>query len=206
MATLDVLNTKKEKVGSVEVADEVFKSRISVTAIWQVINAQLAGQRSGNACTKTKGEVRGGGKKPFKQKHTGRARQGSTRSPLMPGGGITFGPKPRSYKQSTPKKMVYAALRGLLSDRLKDSRIIILDNWAVGQVKTAEAKKVFDNFGTEKALVLDKGNMNLALSVRNLPTFTYLNVENINAYDIANNPWLIMTKEAALEVNERLRK
>ena len=119
MPTLDVIDQSKKKVGSIQLRDDVFGVDVNVALVHQVIKAQLAGRRQGTAKTKTKREVRGGGRKPFKQKGTGNARQGSSRSPLQPGGGQSFGPQPRSYEQATPKEMMRGALRSALSDRVK---------------------------------------------------------------------------------------
>src|SRR3954470_2451628 len=119
MPSVDVISQDKKKVGTIDLRDDVFGVTVNVALVHQVIKAQLAGRRQGTAKTKTKAEVRGGGRKPFRQKGTGNARQGSTRSPLHPGGGQTFGPLPRSYEQSTPKEMIRGALRSALSDRLK---------------------------------------------------------------------------------------
>ena len=127
MPTLELYNQKKEKVGSVKLNDTVFAADVNRALLHQVVKAQLADRRQGTAKTKVKSEVRGGGRKPFKQKGTGSARQGSTRSPLFPGGGQNFGPQPRSYAERTPKEMVRGALRSALSDRVKSEKVIILD-------------------------------------------------------------------------------
>src|SRR5947209_2125079 len=127
MPTLDVIDQSKKKVGTIQLSDDVFNVDVNVALVHQVIKAQLAGRRQGTAKTKTKSEVRGGGKKPFKQKGTGNARQGSSRSPLNPGGGSAFGPLPRKYHQRTPKEMVRGALRSVLSDKLASERLVIVD-------------------------------------------------------------------------------
>src|SRR5256885_292568 len=129
MATFDVVNQDNKKVGSIDLSDDVFATDVNVALVHQVLKAQLAGRRQGTAKTKTKGEVRGGGRKPFKQKGTGNARQGSSRSPLQPGGGQSFGPQPRDYTQFTPKEMVRGALRSALSDRAKEKRVVIVDEF-----------------------------------------------------------------------------
>src|SRR6059058_1755931 len=129
MPTLDVVNLENKKVGSIDLRDDVFAVKVNVPLVHQVLKAQLAGRRRGTAKTKVKSEVRGGGRKPFRQKGTGNARQGSIRSPLRPGGGQSFGPQPRDYSQATPKEVVRGALRSALSDRLKAQRILILDQF-----------------------------------------------------------------------------
>src|SRR6202522_45514 len=136
MPTLDVINQEKKKIGTINLSDEVFATPVNVALVHQVLKAQLAGRRQGTAKTKVKSEVRGGGRKPFKQKGTGNARQGSSRSPLHPGGGQNFGPQPRSYEQATPKEMVRGALRSALSDRVKAERLLIVDEFKLAAIKT----------------------------------------------------------------------
>src|SRR5579871_1681176 len=138
MPKIDVVNLKNEKVGSVDLPDAVFAQKVNQPLVLQVIKAQLAGLRQGTACTKTKGLIRGGGKKPFKQKGTGNARQGSSRSPLMPGGGSAHGPQPRDYSQRTPKKMVKGALRSVLSDKLAAKHLVVVDKFDLKAPKTKE--------------------------------------------------------------------
>src|SRR6476659_96113 len=135
MPTLELINQDKQKVGTINLRDDVFAVSVNVPLVHQVLKAQLAGRRQGTAKTKTKSEVRGGGRKPFRQKGTGNARQGSTRSPLHPGGGQNFGPIPRSYEQATPKEMVRGALRSVLSDRVKASRVLIVDEFKLSTHK-----------------------------------------------------------------------
>src|SRR3954468_20080437 len=139
MATLDLVNQNKEKVGTINLRDDVFAVDVNVALVHQVLKAQMAGRRQGNAKTKTKSEVRGGGRKPFRQKGTGNARQGSSRSPLHPGGGQTFGPIPRSYEQATPKEMMRGALRSALSDRVKAQRLLVVDEFKLESAKTKVA-------------------------------------------------------------------
>src|SRR5271168_248961 len=136
MPTLELMNQEKQKVGSIQLRDDVFAVDVNVPLVHQVLKAQLAGRRQGTAKTKVKSEVRGGGRKPFKQKGTGNARQGSSRSPLQPGGGQNFGPQPRSYEQATPKEMVRGALRSALSDRVKEGRFLVIDEFKLGSPKT----------------------------------------------------------------------
>src|SRR5438105_15770730 len=156
MATLDVINTDKRKVGTVELSDAVFGVPVNVALVHHVVKAQLAGRRQGTAKTKVKSEVRGGGKKPFRQKGTGNARQGSSRSPLHPGGGQSFGPRPRSYEQSTPKEMVRGALRSALSDRLKADRCLIVDEFKLSAIKTQELGKILKaHLQVSQVLIID---------------------------------------------------
>ncbi len=195
----DVLNLKKQVVGSVELPEAVFGQRVNEALVLQVIKAQLAGVRQGTAASKQKGEVRGGGRKPFKQKGTGNARQGSSRSPLQPGGGSTFGPQPRSYAQSTPKKMVRGALRSVLSDKLAAKRLVIVDALDVGNHKTKALNDIIKKiFEVESAVLVDVTNNNLHRASRNIPTVRFLSVENVNVYDLVRHEWLFCSK-AALE-------
>ncbi|NDF14973.1 50S ribosomal protein L4 [bacterium] len=205
MPSLELFNQKKEKVGSVNLSDAVFAVEINRALVHQVVKAQLAERRQGTAKTKTKSEVRGGGRKPFKQKGTGNARQGSTRSPLMVGGGQNFGPQPRSYAESTPKEMVRGALRSALSDRVKASRVIVLDKLTFAKPKTQEAEKVIkDTFQLDKVLVVAGSDQNVELSMRNLKGVRMLRTEGLNVYDILKHDWLMMTQDAVKAIEARL--
>jgi large subunit ribosomal protein L4 len=205
MATLDVINQDKKKVGSIELRDDVFAVPVNVALVHQVIKAQLAGRRQGTAKTKVKSEVRGGGKKPFKQKGTGNARQGSSRSPLNPGGGQSFGPQPRSYEQATPKEMMRGALRSALSDRLKAGRFLVVDEFKLAAIKTQALGEVLQSkLAVEQVLIVDDANKNLELSGRNLPRVKILRTEGLNVYDIVRNEWLVITKRAVQAIEARL--
>lgn len=205
MPTLDLFNQEKKKVGSIQLRDDVFATDVNVALVHQVLKAQLAGRRQGTAKTKVKSEVRGGGRKPFKQKGTGNARQGSTRSPLQPGGGQNFGPQPRSYEQATPKEMMRGALRSALSDRVKAERLLVVDEFKLDKIKTkALADLLQKNWKVEQVLIVDDTNKNLELSGRNIPKIKVLRTEGINVYDIVRNDWLVMTKRAVQAVEARL--
>ena len=205
MATLDLMNQQNKKVGSIDLSDDVFGVKVNVPLVHQVIKAQLADRRQGNASTKTKGEVRGGGKKPFKQKGTGNARQGSNRSSIHVGGGANFGPKPRSYAQSTPKEMMRGALRSALSDRLASNRLIIVDEFKLADHKTKTMSGlVKDDFKLDKVLIVDETNANLERAGRNIPKVRILRTEGINVYDIVRHEWLILTKRSLESVQKRL--
>lgn len=205
MPTLDVINQEKQKVGSIELRDDVFAVDVNVALVHQVIKAQLAGRRQGTAKTKTKSEVRGGGRKPFKQKGTGNARQGSIRSPLKVGGGQSFGPQPRSYEQSTPREMMRGALRSALSDRVKSARVLVVDEWKLSQIKTKTmAELLAKKLGVKKVLVVDEQNLTLEASARNIPHVRVLRTEGLNVYDVVKHEWLVMTKRAVQAVEKRL--
>ena len=194
MAIVKVYNLKKEAVGEVNLPDAVFAVEVSTAIIHQAVVTQLAGRRRGTASTKTKAEVNGGGRKPFRQKGTGSARQGSSRSPLMPGGGESFGPKPRSYFKTFPKKMAQAAMRSALSDKLGSDRLMIVEDFKLAGAKTQEMAKVLGTFGLNKALLVDSVNKNLELASRNLATHKFLRTEGVNVYDVVNYDWLVLSK------------
>ena len=205
MPTLDLFNQEKKKVGTIQLRDDVFAVDVNVALVHQVIKAQLAGRRQGTAKTKTKAEVRGGGRKPFKQKGTGNARQGSTRSPLQPGGGQSFGPQPRSYEQATPKEMMRGALRSALSDRVKAGHLLVVDEFKFNEIKT----KAFDDLlkgkiQLENVLIVDDANKNLELSGRNIPKIKVLRTEGLNVYDVIRYDWVLITKRAVQAVETRL--
>jgi large subunit ribosomal protein L4 len=205
MATLDVISQKKEKVGTIDLRDDVFAVKVNVQLVHQVIKAQLAGRRQGTAKTKVKSEVRGGGRKPYKQKGTGNARRGSTRSSLLVGGGQNFGPQPRSYAQRTPKEMIRGALRSILSDRVKANRLIVIDEFKLSAAKTKDFDKVLKTqLELNQVLIIDDANRNLELAGRNIPHTKVLRTEGLNVYDVVKYEWVIITKKAIQSVEARL--
>ena len=204
MALVKVYNLKKQEVGEIDLPDSVFKTEVSSAIVHQAVVTQLAGRRRGTASTKTKAEVRGGGKKPFRQKGTGNARQGSSRSPLMPGGGESFGPKPRDYTKTFPKKMAQAAMRSALSDKLGSERLVIIDDFKLAKPKTKEIASVMSTFGLNKALIVDGENKNLELASRNLERHKFLPTGGVNVFDVVNHEWLVLSKKAAETLGKRL--
>jgi large subunit ribosomal protein L4 len=197
MTSVDVRSVGGSKVGSVELDKATFGVQPNVPVMHQVVTAQLAARRSGTQSTKTRAEVRGGGAKPWRQKGTGRARQGSTRSPQWVGGGVTHAPKPRSYAQKTPKKMIRLALRSALSDRASDGKIIVLDGWGIEAPSTKAALKALDALGvTGRALiVLGDDEEAVFKSFRNLGTTAHcLVARELNAYDVLVSDWVIFTE------------
>jgi large subunit ribosomal protein L4 len=205
MPTLDVLNLEKKKVGTIALNDSVFGAEVNHALVHQVIKAQLAGRRQGTAKTKVKSEVRGGGKKPFKQKGTGNARQGSSRSPLQPGGGQNFGPQPRSYEQATPKEMMRGALRSALSDRVASSRLLVLEDLTLPTRKTKEFNRILkEKLALDKVLIVDEKNDHLEFGGRNIPHVKVLRSEGLNVYDIVRHEWLVLSKRAVASVEKRL--
>ncbi|MFB7030067.1 MULTISPECIES: 50S ribosomal protein L4 [unclassified Streptomyces] len=200
MSTIDILSPAGDKAGTVELPAEIFGAKVSVPLIHQVVVAQLAAARQGTHKTKTRGEVRGGGKKPYRQKGTGRARQGSTRAPQFAGGGVVHGPQPRDYSQRTPKKMKAAALRGALSDRATHSRIHVVTGVVEGEVSTKAARTLFGKISERKNLLLvaERSDEAAWLSARNLPQVHILEPGQLNTYDVIVSDDVVFTK-AALE-------
>ncbi|MER6330582.1 50S ribosomal protein L4 [Streptomyces sp. NPDC014983] len=198
MSTVDILSPAGEKAGSVELPAEIFDAKVSVPLIHQVVVAQLAAARQGTHKTKTRGEVRGGGKKPYRQKGTGRARQGSTRAPQFAGGGVVHGPVPRDYSQRTPKKMKAAALRGALTDRARHNRIHVVSGVVEGQVSTKAAKSLFGKISERKNLLLvaDRSDEAAWLSARNLPQVHILEPGQLNTYDVLVSDDVVFTQAA----------
>jgi large subunit ribosomal protein L4 len=195
MATLKMKNAAGKEAGSVELDDSVFGVQPNVPVMHQVVTAQLAARRSGTQSTKTRSEVRGGGAKPYRQKGTGNARQGSIRAPHFSGGGIALGPKPRKYNQRTPKKMVRLALRSALSDRANEGRVIVVDSWSFAQPSTKEGAKALAALGVEGRvlIVLGSGDENAAKSFRNIPEVQLIAVQELNAYDVLCNDHIVFT-------------
>ena len=185
------------KVADVQLDPAVFGVKPNMAVLHQVVTAQLAAARSGTQSTKTRAEVRGGGKKPWRQKGTGRARQGSTRAPHWTGGGVTHAPKPRSYKQKTPKKMVQLALRSALSDRAADSKVVVLDDWGFGGTpSTKEAKALLGELHLEGKvlIVVTHDDHTASLSFRNLPEVHVLLTGELNAYDVLCSDYVLFTR------------
>ena len=197
MPTIDVVDTSGSKVGTADLAEEIFGIEPNVAVMHQVVTAQLAARRSGTQSTKTRAEVRGGGAKPWKQKGTGRARQGSIRAPHWRGGGVALGPKPRSYAQRTPKKMVRLALRSALSDRLTSERIIVLDSWGLDVPKTKTARVALETLGTHGRVlaVVGRDDVNAAKSLANLPNVHVCQPGELNTHDVLVSDWIVFTRD-----------
>ncbi|MCD7101533.1 50S ribosomal protein L4 [Pseudoclavibacter sp. 13-3] len=196
---IDVLTAEGKKSGSVELPADLFDVQPNVPLIHQVVVAQLAAARQGTAKTKNRGEVSGAGRKPFKQKGTGNARQGSIRAPHMTGGGIVHGPVPRDYTQRTPKKMIAAALRGSLSDRARNGRVHVITDVVSGETpSTKAAKAVLAQFAADAniLLVVDRTDELTIKSVRNLQNVNSLDAGQLNAYDVLVADDIVFTKQA----------
>lgn len=204
MATVDVLDWEKKKVGSVDLDASVFETPVKREILQTVVRWQLASRRQGTHKAKTRGEVSGGGKKPFKQKGTGNARQGSIRSPLMPGGGISFGPQPRDYSYALPKKVKRLGLRIALSHLKKEGRLFVIDSMASTDGKTKDLAKRLGKLGVQKAVLIDAASDDkFKRASRNLPKFRYYGVEGMNVYDLLKYDTAIITKGSIQKIIER---
>jgi large subunit ribosomal protein L4 len=196
---IDVHTPAGKKEGTVELPAALFDVEPNIALMHQVVTAQLAAKRQGTHSTKTRGEVSGGGKKPYRQKGTGRARQGSTRSPQFTGGGISHGPQPRDYSQRTPKKMIAAALRGALSDRARNERIHAVTELIGGQTPSTKSAKTFLATLTERRkvlVVIGRSDEVSAKSVRNLPGVHVISPDQLNTYDVLDADDLVFSVEA----------
>jgi large subunit ribosomal protein L4 len=191
-------------VGDVELSDELFAAPINAAVLHQVVTAQLAGRRTGTHDTKTRGEVRGGGKKPYRQKGTGRARQGSTSAPHYRGGGAVFGPHPRSYEQRLPRKMKRLALRGALTAKFGDEQLKVIDTFGLDAIKTRELASVLRALdATGRVLVVAPGrDQMLELSARNLPTVEIILADSLNVVDLINADLVLIEQPALARMQE----
>jgi large subunit ribosomal protein L4 len=205
MAVCDVVNTSAEKVGEIEVSDVLFGVEVNTGILHEVVCMQRANRRSGNASTKTRGEVRGGGAKPWRQKGTGRARAGTRTSPIWRGGGTTFGSKPRDYSYKLPKKVRRLALRMALSARMDEGNLVIVDQFTMAAPKTKEFVGVMKNFDFTKCLIVtDADNENVQLSARNAVGYKVLPVAGLNVYDILKYPKLMLMQSSLEQLEARL--
>jgi large subunit ribosomal protein L4 len=202
---IDVVNVEGQKVGQMDVADEVFATTVKESLLWEAVKAQRAAKRKGTHATKTRRFVQGGGKKPYRQKGTGNARQGSTRSPNFVGGGKVFGPHPRRYEYTLPKKVKKAALASALSLRAQEKKLVVVDKLVMEAPKTRRIASVLKTLGFDSALVVDaKSNANLVKSIRNLTAHTCLPPEGLNVYDILNHGGLVIAKDAVKAIEARV--
>ena len=198
MASIAVKNSSGKAAGNVDVADELFAVEPNVPVMHQVVTAQLAGRRAGTQSTKTRAEVSGTGKKPFNQKGTGGARQGSTRAPHFKGGGIAHGPKPRKYTQRTPRKMIRLALASALSDRNSSGHIVVIESWGLTAPSTKDALKALTALGVEgRVMIVVSPSEEVAIkSFRNVPEVQLTLVGELNAYDVLCNDWIVFSKDS----------
>jgi large subunit ribosomal protein L4 len=195
-------------VGEATLEPALFETQVNVPVMHQVVVAQMAARRAGTRDTKTRGEVRGGGKKPYRQKGTGRARQGSIRAPHYAGGGVVWGPHPRDFAVKVPKKMRAAALRSALSDRAKENRIVVIDEVTFEVPKTKEALELLRaaEIAGSVLLVLDGRDDNVERSFRNLPRVHLISVDQLNTYDVLARDWLVISRSALEKLNARAQE
>src|SRR3984957_111028 len=196
---IDVKTPAGKTEGSVGLPPELFDAPANIALLHQVVTAQLAAKRQGTHSTKTRGEVRGGGRKPYRQKGTGRARQGSTRAPQFAGGGVVHGPKPRDYSQRTPKKMIAAALRAALSDRARNSRIHAVTELVAGQTPSTKSARAFLGTITDRKqvlVVIGRSDSAGEKSVRNIPGVHILSPDQLNTYDVLRSDDVVFSVEA----------
>lgn len=203
MLKVDVLNMEGKKVGDIELNESVFGVEVNDIVVHTALVNYLANQRQGTQSTKTRAEVRGGGRKPWRQKGTGRARQGSIRAPQWIKGGIALGPKPRSYKYAIPKKMRQLALKSVLTSKVQEGNLVVVDKLELNEIKTKNMVNVLNNLKINKALlVLDAKNLNVQASARNIENVKTSLVNTINVYDLLKYDSLVLTEDAVKKIEE----
>ncbi len=205
MISVELYDSQKKSVGKMELPEKVFGGPVRPHLYQEVIKWQLARRRQGTASTKTRSYVRGGGKKPWRQKGTGRARSGASRSPIWRGGGIIFGPHPRDYDYSLPHKVKKAALRSALAEKLAAEKLLILSGLELPEIKTKEFLKIMAGLGVTRALILiEAENLNLKLSARNVKKFKVMPIAGVNLFDVLHFDHLILTREVLPELERIL--
>jgi large subunit ribosomal protein L4 len=205
MSTINIVNTKNESVGEIELNDEVFNREVKEHVLHEVVRMQRAGRRSGNACTKTRVEVSGGGRKPWRQKGTGRARSGSNTSPLWRGGGVAFGPKPRDYSFKLNRKVKQQAVAMAMSARFQEGNLIVINDFTLERIKTKDFVGVMDVLDVANGLiVIDSASENLTRSSSNVHGYKVLSSEGLNVYDILLHKKLILVQPVIESLEKRL--
>jgi large subunit ribosomal protein L4 len=205
MPVLDVFDIDNNKVSQLEVSDAVFGAEANEAALYETVRMQMLSRRLGTASTRERGDIRGGGKKPWRQKGTGRARSGTSRSPLWRSGGTVFGPHPRDYSIRIPKKIRKLALISALSMKMKEQRIIVLRDFPLEEIKTQKFRAVFDRFGLKKALfVLDQSDTILEKSSRNIQGVKLIRAEGINVYDLLNHEHVVFLEPSVKKIEGAL--
>ncbi len=203
MANVSVYNMEGKEVGTIELSDAVFGAPVNEHLVHMAVVQHLANKRQGTQKAKTRSEVSGGGRKPWRQKGTGHARQGSTRAPQWKGGGVVFAPVPRDYSFKLNKKEKRAALKSALTSRVQDSKLIVVDELKFDEIKTKKFKAVMDNLKVNKALVVISDNdEKVVMSARNLPTIMTTQVDTISVYDILKGDILVLTRDAVAKIEE----
>jgi large subunit ribosomal protein L4 len=205
MAVVNVINSKAQKVSQIDLEDAIFNIPVKGSILHEVVTMQLARRRSGSASVKHRSDVKGSGRKLYRQKGTGRARRGDIKSPLLRGGGSTFGPDPRSYAYKVPKKVRRLALKMALSSKLKEEKLVVLDEFELDKIKTREFVKVMNVLNTKNALIItEKKDKNLELSARNVPNVKVLRVEGLNVYDILKYRNVVLLESSIKSIEGRL--
>ncbi|MEJ2158376.1 MAG: 50S ribosomal protein L4 [Desulfobacteraceae bacterium] len=205
MATVDVLNMNGDKVSKTDLPDEIFNVPIKSPVLHQVVNAQLASRRSGTACVKNRSDIKGSQRKLYRQKGTGRARKGNIKSPLLRGGGVVFGPHPRSFEQKVTKKVRKLALKMALSSKLRDNGLTVVDEFKLSEIKTKDFVAAIQNLEASKALIVtvNKDHV-LERSSRNVPGVKVIRCEGLNVYDVLKYDKLVLVEEAVKGIEGRL--
>jgi len=205
MAVVNVINSKAQKVSQIDLVDAIFNIPVNGSILHEVVTMQLASRRSGSASVKHRSDVKGSGRKLFRQKGTGRARRGDIKAPLLRGGGSTFGPDPRSYAYKVPKKVRKLALKMALSSKLKEENLVVLDEFELDTIKTKEFVKVMNALNTKNALIItEKKDETLELSARNVPDIKVLRVEGLNVYDILKYENVVLLESSIKRIEGRL--
>lgn len=203
MAKVSVLNMEGSEVGTIELSDAVFGVEVNEHLVHQAVLSQLANNRQGTQKAKTRSEVSGGGRKPWRQKGTGHARQGSIRAPQWTGGGVVFAPVPRDYSVKMNRKERLAALKSALTAKVQDNKLIVVDDLKFEAIKTKDMQNVLNNLKAEKALVVTPAvDQNVVLSARNIPEVQTATVNTINVYDVMKHKTLVLTKDAVASIEE----
>ena len=205
MAIVDVINNKGKKVSEAELADTIYNIPVKASILHEVVRMQMACRRSGTASVKRRSEIIGSGRKLYRQKGTGRARRGNIKSPLLRGGGVVFGPKPKSYAYSVPKKVKKLALKMALSNKLMEKNIIVLDEFSLDQIKTKQFKEIMNRLEVDKALIVtDQKDEHLEMSSRNVPHIKVMRTEGLNVYDVLKYDYLILLEASLKQIEGRL--
>ncbi|MBC8394044.1 MAG: 50S ribosomal protein L4 [Deltaproteobacteria bacterium] len=205
MAVVDVLNIQGEKVSQVDLADAIFRVPVKSSVLHEVVKMQLLSKRSGSASVKRRSEIRGSGRKLFRQKGTGRARRGNIKSPLLRGGGVAFGPSPKSYAYKVPKKVRKIALKMALTSKFNENQLLVIDKFELDQVKTKKFLELANNLNLENVLIVTEGqNEKLELSSRNVPDVKVLRQEGLNVYDILKYRNLVLLESSIKGIEGRL--
>jgi large subunit ribosomal protein L4 len=207
MAVVDVINCSGEKVSEIDLNETIYNVPVKTSVLHEVVKMQLAGKRTGTASTKARSEIRGSGRKLFRQKGTGRARRGNIKAPLLRGGGVTFGPAPRSFAYKAPKKVRKQALKMALSSKLQENGIMVLDDFKLDQIKTKDFVGVTETLQVKNVLIVtDQKNENLELSSRNVPGVKVMRSEGLNVYDILKYETLVLMEASVKAIEGRLLK